>query len=104
VPAFKKGRPSITPDIDSPTLTVVAVRWPTHDRVQHPLADSLKLLDFRTLGPPHLASHCLGYTTSRYASRYAFEAQHTVPAAGMRWVVVVARVHGLYLVSLLAVQ
>ena len=44
MPHFKKGRASITPDINAPTLTVVAVRGPIHDRVKHLLADSLKLL------------------------------------------------------------
>jgi hypothetical protein len=41
---LKNGRPSITPDTNTPTLTVVAVRCPTQDRVQHPLAENLKLV------------------------------------------------------------
>jgi hypothetical protein len=43
-------RESITPDINTPTLTVVAVRWPIHDRVQHLLADTLKLGDYDRVG------------------------------------------------------
>jgi len=58
--AFEKGTASFTPDIDNPTLTVVAVRMTRTGGSTSPSGGSLKLLDFRALGAPHLASDVRG--------------------------------------------
>jgi hypothetical protein len=52
---LKNGRESITPQINTPTLSVVALRGPTQDRIQYPLADSLEVVDIRPLGATSLA-------------------------------------------------
>jgi hypothetical protein len=41
---------SITPDINTPTLTEVAARRAMHDRIRHLLADGLKLWDHDRVG------------------------------------------------------